>query len=223
MIGIYKITNLLNGCSYIGQSSNIENRIQQHFFYYKHEKSVLHANIKKYGVKNFSWEILEICSLEELDQKEKYWINYYNTFKNGYNRTLGGQCGSNQSKYQIIQIDPTNLEIVNKYACQSEVLDLLKVSRQSLSEALNQQKILKQFYWCYDNNIDIYKLSPKGIRQYDIQSGKLLFTYKNYSEALKAIGVENSVKNRALLCKILTGKRKNHIAFGYLWDKIDIN
>ena len=223
MIGIYKITNKLNNCSYIGQSSNLENRMQQHFFYYNCEKSVLHTAIKQYGAKNFTWEILEICSLEELDEKEKYWINYYKTYENGYNRTIGGQYGSNQSKYKIIQVDPTNLNIVNTFSCQSEVLDLLKVSRQSLSEALNQQKILKQFYWCYDNNIDIYKLIPRGIRQYDINTGKLLFTYKSYSEALDSIKVENNVKNRQLLCKILTGKRKNHIAFGYLWDKIDFD
>ena len=219
MVGIYKITNKINGNSYIGQSSNIENRIQQHFFYYEHENSVLHSAIKKYGGKNFSWEILEECSLDELNEKEKYWIKYYDTHHNGYNCTSGGQKISNRNKNQILQINPQTLEIVNKFNCQSEILDILNCSRQSLSEALNQQKLLRQFYWCYDNNEDIYKLSPKGIKQFDINTGKLLAIYSSYSEALQAIQIENNNVNRNMLSRILTGRRKNNIAFGYLWDK----
>ena len=40
---------------------------------------------RKYGINNFSFEIVEECSKEELNKKEKYWINYYNSFFNGYN------------------------------------------------------------------------------------------------------------------------------------------
>lgn len=84
MIGIYKITKKDNGKSYIGQSNNIERRIKEH----KYKTDIpIEIAIQKYGIDAFTYEILEECSLEELDEKEKYWIAYYNTYKGfGYNR-----------------------------------------------------------------------------------------------------------------------------------------
>lgn len=95
MIGIYKITNQLNGKCYIGQSVNIENRWKQHVYEGTHNRknNKFYNAIKKYGIENFLFEIIEECSLSsnELDQRERYWINYYDSFNNGYNSTLGGQ------------------------------------------------------------------------------------------------------------------------------------
>ena len=96
MIGIYKITNNINNKSYIGQSINIEKRIKEHFWKSFLEKdisftSILHTAIRKYGKENFVIEVLEECSLEELDDKEKYYIKKYNTISpNGYNILSGG-------------------------------------------------------------------------------------------------------------------------------------
>lgn len=46
--------------------------------------------IFKYGKENFSVEILEYCLIEELDERERFYINYYNSYNNGYNLTKGG-------------------------------------------------------------------------------------------------------------------------------------
>lgn len=88
MVGIYKITNLLNNKSYIGQSNNIERRINEHFTSNSQEIDQI---IKEVGKNNFSIEVLEECTVEELNDKEKYWIKFYNSFYDGYNQTLGGQ------------------------------------------------------------------------------------------------------------------------------------
>ena len=69
MIGIYKITKKENGKSYIGQSNDIERRIKEHK--YKTDLAIELA-IHKYGVDAFNYEVLEQCSLEELDAKEIY-------------------------------------------------------------------------------------------------------------------------------------------------------
>lgn len=47
--------------------------------------------INKYGIENFTFEIIEECSEEQLNNRERYWIAYYDTYHNGYNRTVGGE------------------------------------------------------------------------------------------------------------------------------------
>lgn len=90
MIGIYKITNKLNNKVYIGQSSNLERRYKEHFEWNNNSTQYIDLLIKDLGKDNFSYEIIEECSFSELDNKEKYWINYYNSFYEGYNKTKGG-------------------------------------------------------------------------------------------------------------------------------------
>lgn len=94
MIGIYKITKINNGKSYIGQSNDIERRFQEH----KTRVDIpIEIAIQKYGSQAFKFEILEECGLSELDEREIYWINFYNTYKGfGYNCSEGG--GNNRAE-----------------------------------------------------------------------------------------------------------------------------
>ena len=90
--GIYKITNLINGHCYIGQSRNIKQRWKDHrsrAFNISSEQYEypLYRAFRKYGLENFSFEILEKCSLEELNEKESLWIR---KIKPAYNQTIGG-------------------------------------------------------------------------------------------------------------------------------------
>ena len=97
MTGIYKITNKTNGKIYVGQSINIEERWKQHrwkAFNYNDGSyhSTIHAAMRKYGLDNFTYEVLEQCEIEELDAKERYWIGLLNCITpNGYNILSGGQ------------------------------------------------------------------------------------------------------------------------------------
>lgn len=94
-IGIYKITNKINNNAYIGLSVNIEKRWKNHIErstsnFDKEYDKVLYKAFRKYGIENFSFEILEECPLEELKEKEIYWISFYDTYHHGYNATPGG-------------------------------------------------------------------------------------------------------------------------------------
>lgn len=96
MVGIYKITNLINQNSYIGQSVDIEKRWQRHQkdAFDESGKSYnypLYKAIRKYGLDNFTFEIIELCNQAELNEREIFWIGYYETYIHGYNQTLGGQ------------------------------------------------------------------------------------------------------------------------------------
>lgn len=93
MIGIYKVTNKINGKSYVGQSVDIQRRWTEH----KNingkatSASAVRASIKKYGVESFTFEVLEECRLEELNKREAYWIKKLGTFGGGYNLNPGGE------------------------------------------------------------------------------------------------------------------------------------
>ena len=94
---IYKITNTINGKSYIGQTiQNVKERFYQHCAT-KCSKAVsnmaIHRAIKKYGKSNFTVEVIEEIDSANLNDRERYWIKCYNSYNNGYNSTKGGQEG----------------------------------------------------------------------------------------------------------------------------------
>lgn len=95
--GIYKIqctkkSNRNNGI-YIGQSVNIyerwynhKNELKKNSHYNKHFQRVWN----KYGESGFTFEIIEKCNRKELNKKEIYWIEFYNSYTNGLNQNTGG-------------------------------------------------------------------------------------------------------------------------------------
>ena len=88
MIGIYKITNKINNKCYIGQSINIKRRFNGHKSGDHNE--YLENAIKKYGIDNFNFEILEECKKNELNEKEIFYIKLYKSVNRryGYNILL---------------------------------------------------------------------------------------------------------------------------------------
>jgi group I intron endonuclease len=91
---IYKATNLVNEKSYIGQTiRTLKLRKKQHAWYalYNRDNTYFHSALRKYGVENFDWEVIDECvNAESLNKMEIYYIGYYDTYNNGYNLTLGG-------------------------------------------------------------------------------------------------------------------------------------
>lgn len=91
--GIYKITNINNKKCYIGQSKNIRERLREHM---KHGLGIdtpannkLYKAMEEEGLLNFSFELIEECLPEELDEKEKFYIDLYSSYANGYNNNRG--------------------------------------------------------------------------------------------------------------------------------------
>ena len=109
MIGIYKIENQINHKCYIGQSRDIQVRWRDHILTSKNHKSEgyhypLYCAFRKYGIDNFSFEVLEECLIEELNDKEIGYISIYNSFFDGYNQTIGGNNIIYRPKEEILGI-----------------------------------------------------------------------------------------------------------------------
>lgn len=176
MIGIYKFTNKLTGEAYIGQSVDIKRRYNQHKNrydkFYKEspiEDTYFHSMLRHYGFHNFDFEILEECDIEKLNERETYYIAFYNSlYPNGYNRTIGGDslthCKlSNDILKNIIDdlADDklTEIEIAEKYS-----LHLNTISRINIGAS-----------W-YDKN-QSYPIRKKNTNTYFCsECGKQLFS-----------------------------------------------
>lgn len=104
-VGIYKITNP-RGCMYIGQSVDIDKRFSAYKRLSCKSQPRLMASLKKYGTNNHLFEILEICLIDDLPKREKFYVDLYKTFnsKEGLNiRDGGGNCArlSDEQKLKI--------------------------------------------------------------------------------------------------------------------------
>ena len=136
-VGIYKIENLINGHCYIGQSINIELRWRRHRESVNTYDYPLYLAIRKYGIDNFSFDIVQECEPCELNELEIYWIKHYNSYYGGYNQTRGG----NQYACNVKISDEDLLEIIdllkNSNLSQTEIAQKFDVGYDTISEINN--------------------------------------------------------------------------------------
>ena len=116
IVGIYKITNTITGKSYIGHSKDILRRWAQHRFDAKTKELPLYRAIRKYGIENFDFSILEECKIKDLSVREDYYVNKFNSYiPNGYN-------------YNKPETHHTNILIPDKYLYIKKLLKTTDIS-----------------------------------------------------------------------------------------------
>lgn len=118
---------------YVGKSVNLQKRFYDHKC---KSGQQIDNEIERYGKENFDFIILEYCSVDALEEREKYWIAYYDTFNNGYNKTRGG-CGKLKYNYDKI------ISLWNEgYNC-NEIMSILHCSDGVVTTALRCNNISK--------------------------------------------------------------------------------
>lgn len=156
---IYIIENDINNYKYIGLTTrSIDIRWKEHL---RRGSKGIDEAIQRYGKEHFSIKELEDCPDELLDEREKYWISYYNSFYQGYNLTPGGReenLITLPNKYnqvyelwlggygqkEIAQITKLNIETVHNYLLKNNITkeDIKDRFRKKVGES-KSRKILQ--------------------------------------------------------------------------------
>lgn len=148
--GIYKITNKINGKVYIGQSYDILERWERHKR--TRDQCAIHKALQKYGIDNFMFEILEECPKDELDEREKYWIKYYNSYFTGYNMTLGGSRVISPTKKEVKQYSLDG-EYIATYESLKNAGIINNIDPRYISNCcLQKAHSAKGYQWCFVGN-----------------------------------------------------------------------
>lgn len=201
---IYKITNLVNGKMYVGQTSeSIHQRWNEHKYDASYSKSkcyncALHRAIRKYGPENFNISLLEEVDNSLLNEREMYWIKRCNSFKSGYNMTLGGEGSRTLDYDKIFELWDNGFGI-------KRISEIVKCSD------VQAREILKGYsnYSKKESNKRGARIFNKIVVQYDLD-GNFLATYLSATEASNITGIGRS--NILAVCRF-----EQKTAGGYQW------
>ena len=221
---IYKITNNINGKSYVGKTtkSDIQDRFREHINESTKPRSsdrALYRAFNKYGVDNFSiTEVEYVNNIDILDEREIYWINKLGTFHYGYNETLGGEGKQYIDRQNIID---TYLKTFNI----KETGKLTKCHEASVRTILKSE------------NIPIYNLHIQAKPVYTIYNGNIIIFTSLMSACkviyINSIGIEayndmdmndkyNSLSGIATHIRRVMGDIKKS-SYGVPWFRISRN
>ena len=199
---IYKITNTVNNKVYIGQTRRtFEQRKKQHLKSFKEQKTrtALINSVISHGVDKFIFNIIEECNDDNLDEREIFYINEYNSIvPNGYNIQLGGR------RIYTVKNKNTNGRSVCQYTIDGNFINEFKsASHAETYTTIDSSRILKcchnkaissgKFRWSFEKLeklepivIDYSKYIPhiakRNVYQFDL-NGKILNMFLSIKEA----------------------------------------
>lgn len=191
---IYKITNSINDKVYVGQTIRpIEKRFVQHINdsrKYKEKSNIkLYNAMNKYGTDKFEIELLEECDKEVLNEREIYWIDFLDSFKNGYNSTGGG-------KGRLRDDDESVMDLWDKGSIVSEIVKATGHSQEYVIQVLDRHGVHQN-----ERNQRAYKSQSSKVKvpvyQYDLD-GNYVGEYASIWDAEKETGINHGCINGVL-------------------------
>ena len=222
MRGIYKITNKLNNMVYIGQASDLKERLSQH----KQKRLVpIDMWINMIGVENFDFEIVEEGPDIDLNEREQYYIKYYNSQKTGYNKQDGGfnnSIGEGNGRAKLTYDDVIAIRTAyNNHQNQKATYELFKDkitfnSFQSVWQGRSWANVMPEVfteenkkYYTSEMNQKTALLTKKEVLKYRTyyisHTAKETFNYM--------VNEKGNIMKEATFRKILTGDLKTNNAY----------
>jgi len=213
MVGIYKITSPSNKI-YIGQSYNIFKRKKEYKMLNCKFQLKLYNSLKKYGWENHIFEVIEECDIDQLNEREIYWIQYYNSTKSGLNIREGGSKGalSEETKQKLRKPKPKGTG--DKISKNSKGISRNKGRQQSEQEKEKRSQIKKgiKLSSSHIENIRKNKLGKNTKSILCINDQKEFSSIKIAAEyyKLNTASIDNILSGRA------TSTRKDKLQFKYI-------
>lgn len=201
---IYIIKNSKNSKVYIGQTlRDINIRWKEHLRHSDYYDQPLYKAMQKYGKENFFIHCLEDCPDEILNEREKYWIDYFDSYNNGYNATLGGQDNFVMSSKveQVLNLWYNNYTV-------NKIVEKTKLNVETVRSYLNKNGITHEDIRARANKA-IGKSRSKPILQYDLE-GNFIKEWSSSMEVERELSIGHN--NIGSVCN---GRRKS--AGGFIW------
>lgn len=216
IIGIYKITSP-SGKIYIGQSKNIYYRFQKYKYLICKSQIKLYRSLKKYGVNNHSYEIVEKCDIKELNEKELYYQILYNSVSCGLNCVY-----AQKTDYSISNETREKMKISQKKRFENP-LEREKMSlaakKRNASYSEDKKKKLRTINKGKKRSKEVVEklkiINKKGAHP---QAKKIINTNTNLIYKCIIDGWEKEIKgiySYKYFCQMLTNKRKNKTNFKF--------
>ena len=209
MAYIYKITNDINNKIYIGKTEfSVEKRWKEHCRDSQKENKQnrpLYRAMKKYGLNHFHIEVIE--KTDRGEEREKYWIEYYGSFKKGYNATLGGDGKPYIDRELVIQ----NYKQLHSLV---KVAELMNISTDSVSAILKMNDIPVR------SGTEVMKEQYGKVVSAYTKQNEFVKSFSSYSDAAQWL-IDNNLTGckkttiRTHISEVVRGKRKS--AAGFIW------
>lgn len=218
MAYIYIIKNIINNKVYIGKTVfSIERRFKEHIRDSKKKRTEhrpLYNAMNKYGVEKFFIELLEECPSDIANEREIYWITQYNSYKSGYNATLGGDGKTFLDYRKILNLfDCTNLS-------QKEIAEECKCSVDSVRRIILEYRENVNWQLRFKENHPEYcfKTAFPKVRVKCIEEDKIFPSSLEAACWLIEQGKTKTKESRSHITQVCKGKRKR--AYGYTWKYV---
>lgn len=240
---IYKIQNINNSKTYIGQTTKKRpsDRYSQHRYNATHLEqsknvSYLHRAMNKEGLDNFKFEIIEEIDNSLLNEREKYWIQFYNSMApNGYNLTIGGEgtCGYNRPQ-SVGEKEKRKTSNIKYYQEHPEAIEKIRERTKTLWQNEEyRKKVTESNKKFYAEHPDIFKgennpmygkkhteealekirahaaTRKKKIAQLDKETLEIIAIHDGIKDAEKALDISHGWISKAA--------KSDKVAYGYRW------
>jgi len=205
MIGIYKITSPSKKV-YIGQSVNIKRRFLDYKKSLKKQQIKLFNSIKKYGYENHTFEVIEECNIELLNERERYWQDFYNCVENGLNcrLTKTNDKSGILSKETIEKLKNKDFSYLKGNSFRKDILHTEEIKQQIKNTLIKNSKkdnyvngmtgkfgVLNPFYGKKHSNESLEKMRIKPNSKIILNLENGIF-YESIKEASNTYGINYS-------------------------------
>ena len=213
MAYIYQIVNDINQKIYIGKTEfSIEKRFKEHCsdaFRERNEQRPLYAAMRKYGIEHFYIELIE--ETDKPEEREIYWIENKQSFKNGYNATIGGD-GKRYIDYDLVIATYQQVKEIKKTA---EILNIhpdsvSKILHTNNIAILSSQDIQKKKYGKITN---MYDLDGKFLRSFSSTGEAATYMVKHNLTGCKQTTIKQHIT------EVCTGRRKTAAKFKWKYSE----